>query len=238
MSQRISANTQLPANQDMNKVVIPGDYSGAGGGIINGPDNSILSTYSLMVKQNSANTTSIWQEITFRANSAVRIFRRFCSNTTGTDPLGGSWTFGAWEEMPTPSGGFTTGGTVKAGLLESTGRVKSSIAVESVTGTFTGNITCVALTQTSDANLKEDFDVVNPALIRAAKSVEPKQYRFIGDASRAIHVGFLAQDVLVALEREGLNPEEYSLVFKNTDEETGHVTYSLNYTELLLLRSL
>lgn len=238
MSQRISANTQLPANQDLNKVVIPGDYPGAAGGVINGPDNTIVSTYSLMVKQNSANTTSIWQEITFRANSAVRIFRRFCSNSTGTDPLGGSWTFGAWEEMPTPSGGFTTGQTVKAGRLESTGRVVSSISVESVTGTFTGNISCVALTQTSDETLKEDFIAVDASLIKAAKSVQAKQYRFIGDETGAWHIGFMAQDVVKAMEAEGLNPDEYSLVFKHTDEDTGRVSYSLNYTELLLLRSL
>lgn len=241
MSQSITGIMQLPASADMNKIVMPGRYAGATGGVINGPDGTIVNTYALKVEANSANTTSITQEITFRANSMVRIFRRFGTNTTGADPLGGSFTFGAWEEMPTPSGGFTTPGTVKAGLLESTGRVRSSISVETVTGTFTGNITCVALTQTSDETKKDAIVDVTPELITLAKSLVAKQYVFKNDPEQIIHFGFLAQDVITAFTDAGLDWKDYSLVqlIEYDDPEGNHVEqYALNYTELLLLRSL
>lgn len=241
MSQSITGIMQLPANANMNKIVMPGCYAGATGGVTNGPDGTIVNTYALKVEANSANTTTITQEITFRANSMVRIFRRFGTNTTGSDPLGGSFTFGAWEEMPTPSGGFTTPGTVKAGLLESTGRVRSSISVETVTGTFTGNITCVALTQTSDETKKDAIVDVTPELITLVKSLVAKQYIFNDDPEEIIHFGFLAQDVIAAFEAHDLDYKDYSLVQEVVVEDAeGNATthYALNYTELMLLRGL
>ncbi|AYP28296.1 putative pectate lyase [Serratia phage vB_SmaA_3M] len=248
MSQTISSIMQLPVNMNFNKVVMVGRYAGIAGTTINGPDSAITNNYRLVVEQVSVNTQTIYQRLEYRLSGTVRLFGRFGTNSTGSDPIGSGWNFTAWEEFATPANGFTTGATVKAGRLESTGqvvgtyvgssgRVVAGTSVEGATATFTGVVTCSSVNQTSDQNLKEDIVEIPKELIEAAKSVSPKQYRFKGDESGIMHVGFMAQEVWDAILAVGLNPEDYALVGRHEDGE-GNTIFSINYTELMLLRSL
>ncbi|ASZ78810.1 pectate lyase [Serratia phage 2050H1] len=248
MSQSISSIMQLPVNMNFNKVVMVGRYAGIAGTTINGPDVAITNNYRLVVEQVSVNTQTIYQRLEYRLSGTVRVFGRFGTNSTGSDPLGGTWTFTTWEEFATPANGFTTTATVKAGRLESTGqvvgtyvgstgRVVAATSVEGATATFTGVVTCSSVNQTSDQNLKKDITEIPPELIAAAKSVSPKQYRLKSDGTGALHVGFMAQEVWDAIVAVGLNPEDYALIGQHEDEDGGKF-FSINYTELMLLRSL
>ena len=59
-----------------------------------------------------------------------------------------------------------------------------------------GNITCVALTETSDAKLKEDIkEVTTKERYKTVKYIKPKTYKFINDENKKSNLGFIADDI-------------------------------------------
>ena len=59
-----------------------------------------------------------------------------------------------------------------------------------------GNLTCVALTETSDSKLKENIKEVNTKeCYKAVKYIKPKTYNFINDENKKSHIGFVADDI-------------------------------------------
>ena len=59
-----------------------------------------------------------------------------------------------------------------------------------------GNLTCVALTETSDSKLKENVKEANiKECYKAVKYIKPKTYNFINDEDKKSHIGFIADDI-------------------------------------------
>ena len=56
--------------------------------------------------------------------------------------------------------------------------------------------TCVALTETSDAKLKENIQEINTKeCYEAAKHIKPKAYNFIKDEDKKSNLGFVADNI-------------------------------------------
>ena len=77
-----------------------------------------------------------------------------------------------------------------------------------------GNLTCVALTETSDALLKENIKEVNiKECYKAVKYIKPKTYNFINDESKKSHIGFVADDL-----KDAKMPKEWdNIIYYNDD---------------------
>ncbi|MBM7343807.1 tail fiber domain-containing protein [Pantoea coffeiphila] len=107
-----------------------------------------------------------------------------------------------------------------------------------------GDLVAKSVTQLSDSRLKSDVREINSKVIEVAKSVSPKQFFYKTDADKVIHFGFIAQELIEAFEYAGLNAFDYGLVFrKDAGKDFSPLSetdefFSINYSELMLLRSL
>ena len=73
-----------------------------------------------------------------------------------------------------------------------------------------GNLTCVALTETSDAKLKENIREANiKECYKAVKYIKPKTYNFINDEDKKSHIGFIADDI-----KDAKMPKEWDNIKK------------------------
>ena len=77
-----------------------------------------------------------------------------------------------------------------------------------------GNLTCVALTETSDSKLKENVKEVNMKdCYKAVKYIKPKTYNFINDKDKKSHIGFIADDI-----KDAKMPKEWdNIIYYNDD---------------------
>ena len=77
-----------------------------------------------------------------------------------------------------------------------------------------GNVTCVALTETSDSKLKENIKEVNTKdCYKAVKYIKPKTYNFINDEDKRSHIGFIADDI-----KDAKMPKEWdNIIYYNDD---------------------
>ena len=77
-----------------------------------------------------------------------------------------------------------------------------------------GNLTCVALTETSDSKLKENIQEVNTKeCYKAVKYIKPKTYNFIKDEDKKSHIGFVADDIKDAK----MPPKWDNIIYYNDD---------------------
>ena len=77
-----------------------------------------------------------------------------------------------------------------------------------------GNVTCVALTETSDAKLKENVKEVNiKDCYKAVKYIKPKTYNFIKDEDKRSNLGMIADDIKDAK----MPPEWDNIIYYNDD---------------------
>ena len=77
-----------------------------------------------------------------------------------------------------------------------------------------GNVTCVALTETSDAKLKENIKEINTKeCYKAVKFIKPKTYNFIKDESKKSNLGMIADDIRDAK----LPPEWDNIIYYNEE---------------------
>ena len=77
-----------------------------------------------------------------------------------------------------------------------------------------GNLTCVALTETSDSKLKENVKEANiKECYKAVKYIKPKTYNFKNDEDKKSHIGFVADD----LKDAKLPPEWDNIIYYNDD---------------------
>ena len=77
-----------------------------------------------------------------------------------------------------------------------------------------GNLTCVALTETSDSKLKENIKEVNTKeCYKNVKYIKPKTYNFIDDENKKSHIGFVADDIKDAK----MPPEWDNIIYYNDD---------------------
>ena len=77
-----------------------------------------------------------------------------------------------------------------------------------------GNVTCVALTETSDSKLKENTKEANTKeCYKAVKYVKPKTYNFTNDEGKKSHIGFVADDI-----KDAKMPNEWdNIIYYNDD---------------------
>ena len=78
----------------------------------------------------------------------------------------------------------------------------------------------------SDRRWKKDISYDLSSLDGIFDLLEPAVYRMKGDAKELLRFGFIAQDMAGALEKLGLNPDDYAVLQK---DENGY--YSIGYTE-------
>ena len=83
------------------------------------------------------------------------------------------------------------------------------------------NITCVALTETSDKNLKEDIKTINTKCSNIVKKIKVKKYTMKNDEKKRTNIGFIAQEVKSAI------PKEFENIVNEDNEYM-----SLNYGRL------
>ena len=91
-----------------------------------------------------------------------------------------------------------------------------------------GNLTCVALTETSDAKIKENIQEVNiKDCYKAVKYIKPKTYNFINDESKKSNIGFIADDI-----KDAKMPKEWdNIIYYNDD---GMKLLAYNKTSVVL----
>ena len=77
-----------------------------------------------------------------------------------------------------------------------------------------GNVTGVALTETSDAKLKENIKKVNTKeCYKAVKYIKPKTYNFVKDEDKKSNLGFIADDI-----KDAKMPKEWDNIIYYNDE--------------------
>ena len=85
-----------------------------------------------------------------------------------------------------------------------------------------GNVTCVALTETSDAKLKENVKEVNTKeCYKAVKYIKPKTYNFIKDEDKKSNLGFIADDI-----KDAKMPKEWDNIIYYNDEGIKLLAYN------------
>ena len=96
------------------------------------------------------------------------------------------------------------------------------------------------LTSPSDSDLKKDIKDIIAEAITAIGSVDLKQFIFnYKDETRnngKIVFGAIAQDVVKALEENGLDPNDFDLISKVNDPIEKNEYYALNYDELAMAK--
>ena len=97
----------------------------------------------------------------------------------------------------------TTTGVDVYGVLTTTGNAD-----------INGDVTCVALTETSDVILKENINEVSTKeCYKVAKYIKPKTYNFSNDESKKSNIGFVADDL-----KDAKKPKEWdNMVYYNDD---------------------
>lgn len=86
-----------------------------------------------------------------------------------------------------------------------------------------------AVTVVSDRNAKNSIQAIDDKVLQAWSEVEPKQYKLNGDDNWSF--GYIAQDIVEAFERHGLDYKQYNLVH----EEDGK--FMLKYDMCAVLES-
>ena len=86
------------------------------------------------------------------------------------------------------------------------------------------NITCVALTETSDKNLKEDIKTITTKCSNIVKKIKVKKYAMKNDEKKRTNIGFVAQEVKSAI------PKEFENIVNEDNEYM-----SLNYGRLTVV---
>ena len=85
-----------------------------------------------------------------------------------------------------------------------------------------GNVTCVALTETSDAIFKENVKEVNTKeCYKAVKYIKPKTYNFIKDENKKSNLGFIADDI-----KDAKMPKEWDNILYYNDDGTKLIAYN------------
>jgi len=92
------------------------------------------------------------------------------------------------------------------------------------------------LSNTSDERLKKDIKEIDENLIKAVGEVKLKQFRVIrNNPQNKISFGVIAQELIEAFEKYGLNYEDYDLI-DTIEYEEGTKYFIVNYEQFQVLR--
>jgi hypothetical protein len=75
---------------------------------------------------------------------------------------------------------------------------------------------------TSDARLKNNIETFNQAYDTFFDALVPTRYQYINGTSGRYHTGFIAQEVVKALELAGLTTQDFAAVMLVEDEENSY----------------
>ena len=96
------------------------------------------------------------------------------------------------------------------------------VLTTTVSADIGGNLTCVALTETSDAKLKENIQGINSKEChKAVKYIKPKTYNFIKDEDKKSNLGFKADDI-----KDAKTPKEWDNIIYYNDDGIKLIAYS------------
>ena len=85
-----------------------------------------------------------------------------------------------------------------------------------------GNVTCVALTETSDAKLQENIkELDTKECYKAVKYINPKTYNFIKDEDKKSDLGFIADDI-----KDAKMPSEWDNIVYYNEEGVKLLAYN------------
>ena len=102
------------------------------------------------------------------------------------------------------------------------------------------NITSVAWTTSSDKRMKEDIEDIPDAFVDIWKELRPKVFKWnkLNSSNRDYHFGLIAQDVIAAFEKYGLDYTEYGFVNSFTLQDDDIEYFGIAYDEYHMLTSL
>ena len=86
----------------------------------------------------------------------------------------------------------------------------------------------------SDRNIKQDIEYLPDSYSELFDSLKPVRYKFIKNTSDRYHTGFIAQDVLGAVEDAGLTSKDFA-AYCAWDKNDGESTCGLRYSEFIAL---
>ena len=86
----------------------------------------------------------------------------------------------------------------------------------------------------SDRNIKKDIEALPDAYGELFDSLEPVRYKYKENTSDRYHTGFIAPDVLGAVENAGLTSKDFA-AYCAWEKEDGETTSGLRYSEFIAL---
>ena len=91
---------------------------------------------------------------------------------------------------------------------------------------FASTISCTSLTERSDERLKTDIADISDKYIDLFDCLTPRTFRFKDDSTK-LHTGFIAQELLSAIDKSGLTADEVgAFVDVNKDGSEYHIAYT------------
>lgn len=91
---------------------------------------------------------------------------------------------------------------------------------------FASTISCTSLTERSDERLKTDINDMSDKYITLFDCLAPRTFRFKDDLTK-LHTGFIAQELLSAIDKSGLTADEVgAFVDVNKDGSEYHIAYT------------
>lgn len=91
---------------------------------------------------------------------------------------------------------------------------------------FSSTISCTSLTERSDERLKTDITDISDKYITLFDYLTPRTFRFKDDDTK-LHTGFIAQELLSAIDESGLTADEVgAFVDVNKDGSEYHIAYT------------
>lgn len=157
--------------------------------------------------------------------SIVNFFHQSYSTKTGTDVILSNLTLGTGVQLG-------TGWIVNDNNLISVGRydnytyylegdrLKSyNTKTNEIKYTLWSSIMNHVGATTSDARVKKDIEILNNKYNTFFDTLQPKRYKYIDGTSNRYHTGFIAQEIVQALEDSGLNTLDFAAVMLEPDDD-------------------
>jgi hypothetical protein len=159
--------------------------------------------------------------------SSSNYYTSITSNTIRTEnvaasSVGASYYTGGKYEASTISGGLYVGGYITAWGFNELGGVYSSGGPTVVRNTSWTRVILAGENYSSDERIKKEIKSMDIRYENLFDLLEPKQFKYTNGNSDRIHTGFIAQDILKAMEKTSLTTQEFATVFlesPNTERE-------------------
>lgn len=89
----------------------------------------------------------------------------------------------------------------------------------------------------SDKNLKENISDLDDKIDILFSHLKPTSFSYNKDDTHKLHYGFIAQDVIEALQSAGINENDCGIILKEYNKESEREEYSLKYGEFVSINT-